>query len=159
MKRILVLLVVAFSTMTYAQKGKQEASLDVINAIVMKTLQVTYEYNILETSTIGMSALINFAGEDSDLAYNEKTMFTPFFRHYLGGSSPINYFGEVFLGINSGEKDTNSYTDVALGVSAGLKYISDGGITISALGGIGRNFGDNSYVIVPRTFIGVGYQF
>ncbi len=160
MKRFLVLLAVALGTMSYAQKGKQEVSLDVANAIVMKTLQVTYEYNVLDSSTVGMSALINFAGDSTKFKYNEKTMFTPFFRHYFGEGSPINYFGEVFFGINSGTNKTIDYTDLALGVGGGLKYISDGGVTISALGGVGRNmFSEDSYTIVPRAFIGVGYQF
>ena len=79
-----------------------------------------------------------------------------------------NNHPEGFLGINSGkkesEKDSNvfdiEYTDAALGIAVGLKYISNGGLVIDLYGGLGRNlFGTDSPVIVPRLGLNVGWQF
>ncbi len=160
MKNFLLFLVITISSITYAQKGMQEINIDVGDAIIMRSLELTYEYNVLEQSSVGLSAFINFAKESSKFRYQEKTMFTPFFRHYFTDSRKWNYFGEVFFGINSGYKDEN-YTDLALGVSGGLKYISNGGVTISGLAGVGRNlFTDKAKLpVVLRFGVCVGYRF
>ncbi len=158
MKKFLLILTVAFSSVTFAQKGIQEISLDVGDAIGMKSLELTYEYNILKNSSLGLSGFINFA--KGGFKYNEKTMFTPFFRHYISADKNWKYFGEVFFGINTGERNENEYTDLALGVSGGLKYISNDGIAISGFAGAGRNmFSKNSFAVVPRVGITVGYRF
>ena len=96
-------------------------------------------------------------------------MITPYFRHYFTNNRNWNYFGEFFVGINSGEKQVDTrnnqkqfekYTDGAIGLSVGLKYISNGGFVISPLLGIGRNmFSDKSYEIVPRVGVNLGYRF
>ena len=127
----------------------------------MKTLEVSYEHYIAAQSSVGISALFNFEGSTSDFRYNEDRMITPFFRHYFTNSRNWNYFGELFMGINSGKNDENiSYTDGALGVSVGSKYVSNGGFMVSVLGGLGRNmFTETSPVIVPRFGVNLGYRF
>lgn len=158
MKKTLVLITILICSLTQAQR--QEVSIDLGDALVMKTLEVSYEYYLNDQSSIGISALFNFNNKTSDLRYNEDSMITPYFRHYFSNNSSWNYFGEIFLGINTGEKDTISYTDGALGVSVGSKYVSDGGLMVSILGGIGRNmFTSQSYEIVPRLGLNVGYRF
>ncbi len=158
MKKILFILAVVFGTTTFAQRGVQEISLDVGDAIGMRSLEITYEHHILENSTAGLSAFINFA--KSGFKYNEKTMFTPFFRHYITIEKNWKYFGEVFFGINSGTRKEKDYTDLALGVTGGIKYISNDGIAISGFAGAGRNmFSKDSYAVVPRVGITVGYRF
>ena len=73
-----------------------------------------------------------------------------------------------FFGINSGKKEAIKdsgiydvkYTDAALGVAAGLKYVANGGLTIDAYAGVGRNlFGSNSPTLVPRVGVNVGWRF
>lgn len=158
MKRILVLATILISSFTQAQQ--QEISIDLGDALVMKTLEVTYEYYLNNQSSLGISGLFNFNNASSDLRYNEDSMITPYFRHYFSTNSRWNYFGEIFLGINSGEKNGIEYTDGALGVSVGSKYVSNGGLSVSILGGLGRNmFTNQSYEIVPRFGLNVGYRF
>jgi len=141
-------------------QAQQEISIDLADALVMKTFEVNYEYYLNEQSSVGLSALFNFNEESSDLRYNEENMFTPYFRHYFTSNRMWNYFGEVFLGINSGERKDEEYTDGALGVCVGAKYISNGGLVVSALAGLGRNmFQESSYEIVPRAGLSVGYRF
>ena len=95
-------------------------------------------------------------------------MITPYFRQYFSSNLEWNYFGEVFFGLNFGEKEIvstgsttyKSYTDGALGVAAGIKYSSEGGFTIDTYVGIGRNlFSDFSRVLVPRIGANIGYRF
>lgn len=165
MKKIIIALIVLIGFSTQAQRRNQEVSIDLGNALVMKSLSITYEYYLSDQSSVGISGLYNFEKETSDFRYNEKTVITPFFRHYFTTNQNWNHFGEVFLGINSGkDKKENltyvDYTDGALGVSFGSKYISNGGFVVSALAGIGRNmFSDNSPIIVPRAGLSLGYRF
>ena len=53
-----------------------------------------------------------------------------------------------------------SYTDGALGVAVGSKYISKGGFVVDIYAGAGRNlFSDNSPAVVPRVGLNLGYRF
>lgn len=167
MKRIVIMFALCWCSLLQAQ---QEVSVDLGDALAMKTLEVNYEYYLSEQSSLGVSGLFNFNGRTSDLRYHEDTMITPFFRHYFTANRSWNYFGEIFMGINSGKrefdiegstsKELMSYTDGALGVSIGSKYISNGGFVLSVHAGIGRNmFSDISYEVVPRAGLNVGYRF
>lgn len=167
MKKIVIIVVLFASSFVQAQRNSHEVSVDLADALIMKTLEVSYEYYLSEQSSVGLSGLFNFEKKSSDFRYNEKQMITPFFRHYFSNTRNWNYFGEIFFGINSGEKENKEtpskyieYTDGALGISIGSKYISNGGFVVGALAGIGRNmFSGNSPVFVPRIGLNVGYRF
>lgn len=165
MKRLLIFLVFLTSISSYAQ---QELKLDIADALALRTLDISYEFYVDDNSSLGISGLINFEGRGSDFRYNEDRMITPFFRHYFSSTGDWNFFGELFFGINSGEKEQDNngittytdYTDGALGVGVGTKYVSDGGLVIDVHGGLGRNlFGSDSPVLVPRVGVGIGYRF
>lgn len=157
MKKIVLILVLFVSSFVSAQK---EISIDLADALIMKTLELNYEHYLNDQYAVGFAALFNFKPESEDFRYNENTMFTPYFRYYFSNSQNWDYFGEINLGINSGERRSLQYTDGALGVAAGAKFISDGGLVLSALAGIGRNlFNSKSYEIVPRVGFNVGYRF
>lgn len=162
MKKIVLVAVIFISALAQAQ---QEVKVDIFDALALKTLDVSYEYYTSEQSSVGISALFNFEKRSSDFRYNEKRMITPFFRHYFTNNRNWNYFGEVFLGINTGERKigTNQYkeyTDGALGIAVGSKYVSSGGFVIDVHGGLGRNmFSSDSRSIVPRVGINLGYRF
>ncbi|NJN50321.1 MAG: DUF3575 domain-containing protein [Polaribacter sp.] len=165
MKKIILLFTICSSIFVNAQ---QEIKLDVADALVIKSLEFSYEYYLSEESSIGISALFNLANQNDEFRYNENTLITPYYRHYFTTNQQWNLFGEGFFGINSGKKesvkDSNvfdvSYTDAALGLAVGTKYIASGGLTIEAYGGLGRNlFGDNSPVIVPRVGLNIGWRF
>ena len=157
MKKIVLIILIFASSFVKAQ---QEVSVDLLDALVLKTLELKYEYYINQQSSVGIYALFNFNDEDSDINYNEDTLFTPYFRHYFSEINSISYFGEVFLGISSGERRGIDYTDGAIGVSGGAKYVSDGGLVLEGNIGIGRNlFNSNSPEIVPRFGVNIGYRF
>lgn len=165
MKKIFLCMAMATSFFGFSQ---QEVKLDVADALVIRSLEFSYENYINESSSFGVSALFNLAKQDVDFRYNENTMITPYYRHYFSTNEQWNFFGEGFVGINSGKKESVKdsgvydvkYTDGALGIAIGTKYVANGGLVIDAYVGAGRNlFGTESPVIVPRAGVNVGWRF
>ncbi len=165
MKKIIVVFIILASTLCYSQK---EIKLDVADALIIRSLEFSYENYLNQNSSFGVSALFNLAKQTVDFRYNENMMITPYYRHYFSTEKQWNFFGEGFLGVNSGKKESIKdsgnydlkYTDGALGVAVGTKYISSGGLIIDAYAGVGRNlFGSDSPVIVPRVGVNVGWRF
>lgn len=166
MKKLFIIIAILTTSLTQAQ---QEIKLDIFDALVLKTIEVSYEKYIDETSSFGISALINFEKNSADFKYLEKRALTPYFRHYFTSDSNWNLFGEGFFSLNFGEKEMKvlggpstyeDYTDGALGIAVGLKYISEGGFTVDVYGGAGRNlFSKNSPIVMPRTGVNVAWRF
>ena len=165
MKKLILLFTLFVSTFAFSQR---EIKLDIADALVIRSLEFTYESYLTEDSSFGISAQFNLAKQDVDFRYNENTMITPFYRHYFTTEYAWNFFGEGFLGINSGKTQSDKttdvydvkYTDGALGIAVGTKYVSESGLTIDLYGGLGRNlFGTDSPVIVPRLGLNVGWRF
>ena len=171
MKKIILLFAICLSSFGYAQ---QELKLDIADALVVRSLEFSYEKYLTDESSFGISAQFNLAKQSADFRYNENMMITPYYRHYFSTNEKWNFFGEGFLGINSGKKEIKGqinnnggtldsyekYTDGALGVAVGTKYIASGGLVIDLYGGVGRNlFGSNSPVLVPRVGLNIGWRF
>jgi hypothetical protein len=165
MKKIVLLCSLLVSSFGFSQ---QEIKLNIANSLVMRSLGVSYEKQLSIENSFGISMLFNLVEQEKDFRYNENMMITPYFRHYFSAELQWNFFGEVFVGINSGKKETveNSnnfnleYTDAALGIAVGTKYTSKGGLIIDIYGGIGRNlFLSDSPVLVPRGGLNIGWKF
>ncbi|TXD46852.1 DUF3575 domain-containing protein [Polaribacter sp. IC073] len=165
MKKIILIFGLLISSLGFSQ---QEVKLDIADALIIKSIEVSYENYITTDNSFGISALFNLAKQDANFRYNENTMITPYFRHYFTSDAQWNFFGEGFLGINSGKiesvEDSGNYdlkyTDAALGVAIGTKYSSEGGLGIDIYGGLGRNlFGTDSPILVPRVGVNVGWRF
>ena len=164
MKKFILLCTLFVSIFTFSQK---EIKLDIADALVIRSLEFSYEHYLTENSSVGVSALFNLTKQDENFRYNENMMITPYYRHYFTTNKQWNFFGEGFLGVNSGKKETLkdsgvydvSYTDGALGIAVGTKYIATGGLIIDAYAGVGRNlFGSNSPVLVPRIGLNIGWR-
>ncbi|WP_159946844.1 DUF3575 domain-containing protein [Polaribacter septentrionalilitoris] len=165
MKKIIIAFGLLVSSLGYSQ---QEIKLDIADALVIRSLEFSYESYLSDESSFGVSALFNLAKQDVNFRYNENMMITPYYRHYFTSDYKWNFFGEGFLGINSGKKESIKdsgvydvkYTDGALGIAVGTKYVAEGGLMIDVYGGVGRNlFGSDSPVIVPRVGLNVGWRF
>ena len=164
MKKTVLVFSLLVSLLGYSQ---QEIKIDIADALIIKSIDVSYERYITESSSFGISALFNLEKQSSDFRYNENTMITPYYRHYFTTNEQWNFFGEGFVGINSGKTKSEGsntydlkYTDGALGVAVGTKYVSKSGLTIDLYGGLGRNlFGTDSPIIVPRLGLNVGWRF
>jgi hypothetical protein len=166
MKKILLITSIFVCTISLAQ---QEVKLNIANALVLKTIDISYEYYLSKDTSVGISGLYNFEQKSADFRYNEETMVTPYLRHYFTSDRVWNLFGEGFFGIGSGHKKSETagesdiykkYSDSALGISFGAKYISESGFLVDIYGGIGRNlFSATSPILVPRLGVNVGWKF
>ena len=161
MKKLLLLLV--FSCFGFAS-AQEELKVNISDALALKTLTLSYEHYVTEQTSVGVSGLFNFENESSDVRYNEDQMYTGFVRHYFSTQSLWNLFGELFVAYNQGDEESNgtvtNYSDGALGLAMGYKYVSPGGFTVDIHGGLGRNlFSDDSPTLVPRVGVNIGFQF
>lgn len=166
MKKSLLLATLFIATTAFAQ---QELKLNIANALVLKTIDISYEYYISGDTSVGISGLYNFEEKTADFKYNEESMITPYLRHYFTSDRVWNLFGEGFFGIGSGYKKITldgapnryeKYSDSALGIAFGGKYVSESGFVVDLYGGIGRNlFSANSPILVPRVGVNVGWKF
>ncbi|WP_282071288.1 DUF3575 domain-containing protein [Polaribacter atrinae] len=167
MKKLILAFGLLVSSLSYAQ---QEIKLDIGDVLIVKNLEFSYENYMTESSSFGISASFNLKDQEADFRYNENTMITPYYRNYFSTNEQWNFFGEAFLGINSGKEESdeennpgvydNKYTDGALGVAVGTKYITESGLTIDVHAGIGRNlFGSDSPTLVPRLGVNIGWRF
>jgi hypothetical protein len=164
MNKFILVFTLFLSSFGFAQ---QEIKLDIGDALVIRSLEFSYERYLSDESSFGISALFNLTKEDVSFRYNENIMITPYYRHYFTTDNQWNFFGEGFIGINSGKKEAikdsgnydTKYTDGALGIAVGTKYIASGGLVIDLYGGVGRNlFGSNSPVLVPRVGLNIGWR-
>jgi len=165
MKKTILLFALTVSSFAFSQR---EIKLDIADALAIRSIEFSYENYLTEDSSFGISALFNLAEQDIDFRYNENMMITPYYRHYFTTNEQWNFFGEGFVGINSGKKESIEdsgiydikYTDSALGIAVGTKYVASGGLIIDLYGGLGRNlFGTDSPVLVPRIGLNVGWRF
>ena len=93
MKKILFTLSLLLAFYANAQ---QEVKVDIADALVMKSLEISYEYYISDQSSVGISALFNFEKESSDFRYNEEQVISPYFRHYFMANRNWNHFVFIF---------------------------------------------------------------
>ncbi len=155
---------------------QNELKLNVFNLIAFKFADLTYERLINEETSFGFGLLFRIGEYDEDIGYDRSFSFTPFYRKYFSRSYASGFFVEGFAMLNSGNEDVyadfdeqtgnlirsdEQYTDFALGVSIGGKFISKRGFLAEVYGGIGRNFLDSDFApeVVPRGGISLGFRF
>lgn len=148
-----------------------EIKVDVFDILALLALDVTFEHNLNTESSIGISALFNFAKESSSFRYDQEFALTPYYRQRLFSKGNFDYYGEFFGSLNTGKidldkhdleiGDSDMYTDFALGLSFGGKYVSVNGFVADIYAGIGRNLFNTDYSssIVPRVGVSIGKQF
>lgn len=168
MKKTITLILFAL-VFKISSAQRNEIKVDIFDVLALLALDVTYEHNLNPESSIGISALINFSDSDASFRYNEEFVLTPYYRQVLFTRGNINYFGEFFGSINSGDIDISdleagddpTYTDFALGLSFGGKYVSVNGFVADLHIGIGRNLFNTKYSpdVIPRAGISIGKQF
>lgn len=182
MKKITLIIVLAFTTIAVAQEKeernpqdvnkKHEVKMNISNVLIFEWLDFSYEYLINEESSIGIGVLTSLNG-DLDLKEYRKFSLTPYYRRYFSNKFARGFFVEGFGMLHSYSSDNNFYyyentsnhssnrTEFAMGISAGGKFISKNGFTAEIYLGIGRNIGgdNNSLEAVGRGGISLGYRF
>ena len=177
MKKLLftILLVsVCFSSFAQNDTAPNEVKINLSNLIFFKWLDVDYERILNEESSIGVGTLISL--DDSVEVLNDQRTFslTPYYRHFLSDKYAQGLFVEAFSMIHSGKYDTSTYvgdpeteiitedkfTDLAIGVSVGLKWATPRGFVAEVYAGIGRDMLNKSNLdIVKRGGLSIGYRF
>lgn len=159
MKKILFIITV-FTTLGLSAQ-KHQVKLDLLDILVFRTLDITYENQLNDEAAIGISTFINFEPKDTDFRYQENFQLTPYFRQFFSETKKFQLFGELFGTLNFGEKNNKDYSDFGLGLGTGARTISKNGYVFEVNVGVARNLfnADNSNEFVPRFGISVGKQF
>jgi len=166
MKNIIIAIVLFFSITINAQS--HEVKLDVLDVIAFKTLDVTYQFNINEESSVGVSLYTPLSDNryifDDDI--EESFRFTPYYRHYFQLGIAGNFFADAFLSINSGtffaqDASEKKYTDGAFGFNVGKAYISPRGFVLEGFVGGGRNLFESEGApnFIANFAVNLGYRF
>lgn len=162
-----------------------EVHLNILNLLIFGALDIGYERVINDHASAGVeifSKVFNKnEGEDIDLSkiYAKDYSITGRFKYFLQEEQVARgYYAQVFgmfsNGNNKVDKDfPNSetgkmetkevsieYTDIAIGVGVGGKYVAKEGFLIDVSFGLGRNlFDKNSPDIVLLPSVNLGYRF
>ncbi len=151
--------------------GQNEVKINAI-FLLLGAFEASYERNLSENSSVGISALIPFDQEnlDTDLNY----YVSPYYRVFFGKKYAAGFFLEGFGMLNSiddtyvyyndsvGYSDVEKTTDFALGLGLGGKWLTKGGFVFEVNGGFGRNLfnaGERGVTFVGKFGFNLGYRF
>ena len=164
--------------------AKNELTINIFNILVFGAIDGSYERILSDHSSVSLgvfSKKINKnEGEDFDLskAYSKEFSITTKFKYFFQERNTAwGFYAEGFAMYSDGinEKDVEvtepdggtttrevdvDYTDVAIGVGVGGKFVAKKGFLIDLSFGLGRNmFNRDSpdLVVVPN--INIGYRF
>ncbi|MDB4291991.1 DUF3575 domain-containing protein [Maribacter sp.] len=153
-------------------QARNELKTNVTNLILLSFADLAYERLLNEESSVGVAILSNInQGSDNDLIddYREFSI-TPYYRQYFSRGYAKGFFVEGFGMYNRGDANDffgddiisdNKYTDFALGVSIGGKFVTRRGFMVELYGGLGRNLlnADFAPSLVGRGGVSLGYRF
>lgn len=183
MKKIVCLIVLAITSLgaiqaqdsdqTSTSQARNEIKLNAFNLIAFSFLDLQYEYLLNEEASLGISVLFNLGEDDEFLDESRQFSFTPYYRQYFSNKYAKGFFVEGFGMLNSGEEqfiifegdgsvnNGGTYTDFALGVSVGGKFVTKRGFVAEIYTGIGRNLLNSNFApeLVTRGGISLGYRF
>ena len=170
MKKTILFIVLCITTLSMAQETISEPPQykDKKNEIKINTfilffewINLDYERFINKESSFGVSAILNATTH----TFLINKSLTPYYRRYFSEKFARGFFVEGFGMLYSSKTfciDCESYsgTAFALGISAGGKLVSKGGVTTEVFFGIGRNLTNSKLLwAVGRVGISVGYRF
>ena len=183
MKKIVALCaLIALTPFCYGQdddqisNDKHELKVNATNLILFSYLDGAYENLINEESSFGVNLLFSFS-DDEVLDEYRTFSITPYYRQYFSKKYAKGFFVEGFAMLNSGESlsdvaifnefgeierfEDGTYTDFALGLSVGGKFVTPRGFVVDLYLGVGRNLfnTDASPEIVGRGGVTLGYRF
>lgn len=169
MKKILLLVSIAFVNFTHAQVSYPDSSskvfakpneirLDALKALFGAGLELSYE-RVVDTNK-GFGAHV-YIGKAEDGILNQTFSVAPYFRFYFTNSEEYGakgFFAEGFLDFYTGKnfnylyyyepypgdayynaEKTKSFFDTAIGLSIGKKWVNTAGFVLQTKLGYGRN--------------------
>lgn len=174
---ILFLLSIALPFLVIAQENeidnekKSEIKIDAFNLIAFEYIDVSYEYLINEEASFGIAVQFSLDEVEANNGYGRNFALTPYFRQYFSNKYAAGFFVEGFAMLNTGNEDyyyliddsitNNDYTNFALGISIGGKFITKKGFVAEIYSGIGRNIIGSDFApeIVGRVGISLGFRY
>jgi hypothetical protein len=184
MKKLCALLVFLCLTSSYLNAqdstdptdGRDEVKFGLFNLVAFKYLDGSYERVIDEESSFGVAGLINLGADYDTFDYRREFSITPYYRRYFSKGYAKGFFVEGFGMLNQSSDEFYSsfnefgqpngfaiekFTDIAIGVSLGGKFISKRGFVAEVYGGLGRNLlnSNNPVEVVGRGGISLGFRF
>jgi hypothetical protein len=151
-----------------------ELKINGFNLIAYTFLDFSYETLLNEESSLGVGILFNIGGADYFFDEIRNFSLTPYYRQYFSKQYAEGFFVEGFGMVNSGRQPDfyndfeqtqpirgENFTDFALGISVGGKFVTPRGFVVELYTGLGRNLLGSEYApdIVSRGGISLGYRF
>jgi hypothetical protein len=151
-----------------------ELKINGFNLIAFTFLDFSYETLLNEESSLGAGILFNIGGSDFFFEESRNFSLTPYYRKYFSKHYAEGFFLEGFGMINSGRQIDfyedfeqtqgvrgNHFTDFALGISVGGKFVTPRGFVVELYTGLGRNLlgASDAPVVISRGGISLGFRF
>jgi hypothetical protein len=168
MKKTILFIVLCITTLSMAQETiseppqykdkKNEIKINALYLIEFGWINLDYERFINKESSFGVSSILNA----TSYTFLINKSLTPYYRRYFSEKFARGFFWEGFGMLYSSKAfciDCESYsgTAFALGISAGGKFVSKGGVTTEVFFGIGRNLTNSKLLwAVVRVGISIG---
>ncbi len=179
MKKIsfsVLLFIISFSLFAQEKETKQnEFKINMSNLIGFKWLDLTYERIINEESSFGFGTLVSLDSKSEGLDEYRTFSLTPYYRQFFSNKYAQGFFVEAFTMLHSGKEynyiyedyppygsytSEDKYTDLAIGISVGGKWVSKRGFITEVYAGIGRDLLNQSGIeVVGRGGVSIGYRF
>ena len=177
MKKItLSALLFIVSISLFAQENeikRNELKINMSNLIGFKWFDVSYERLLNEEASIGVGTLFSLDNESEGLDEYRTFSITPYYRQFFSSKYAQGFFVEAFTMLHSGKDYTynydpyigpytteNKYTDLAVGISVGGKWVTKRGFVAEVYAGIGRDLLNQSDIeVVGRGGVSIGYRF
>ena len=145
--------------------------------LLVGALEPSYERNLSETSSVGISAFIPFDNENFDTDINYYV--SPYYRIFFGKKYAAGFFIEGFGMVSSYDERSSFFTgnefdptlvtteetitNVAVGFGLGGKWVTKSGFVFELNAGFGRNLINNSnnddFDFVGKFGFNLGYRF
>ena len=157
-----------------------ELRLDALEALLIPTLEINYEYVLSRYSGVGAAVSFSFEGDD-DVDYEQNWAITPFYRQYFFNKKEYGargFFVEGMLQVAGGNESyeevlftpdgmggnrfvDENWTNFGIGLALGQKWVSNNGFVFELSIGGGRYFIDDEFGpdAFARGGILVGYRF
>ena len=143
------------------------------NLIGFKWFDVSYERLLNEESSIGVGTLFSLDNESEGLDEYRTFSITPYYRQFFSSKYAEGFFVEAFTMLHSGKNyeynydsyanqytNESKYTDLAVGISVGGKWVTKRGFVAEVYAGIGRDLLNQSDIeVVGRGGVSIGYRF
>ena len=183
MKKIILsalLFIVSFSLFAQEHESeKNELKINMSNLIGFKWLDITYERIINDESSFGVGTLVSLDNKSEGLDEYRTFSLTPYYRQFFSSKYAQGFFVEAFTMLHSGKEynynyyyedfppyntvdntTEEKYTDLAVGISVGGKWVSRRGFVAEVYAGIGRDLLNQSGIeVVGRGGVSIGYRF